>query len=332
MCPQPPNRHAEQDTTNPGGYVAIAHYDDSHARLLRRAEVLHIFSQTASSAGGGGIPCVLQVYVPPAHGLRYVVSYAYEGSSMAARVEVTPRPFAARYPPNPPPCAAAAMAAATAIQATGVHGQSLAEDLGGRGGLLDWVVPPPAMPPCSGSAAALASTAATTTGATVVPPSESGVEGRRVREQMHKAVSAIVQFVERSHGLMQTGAFEFVVGFEGNVQLIGISRVQWLKNPAPRARPAGAGVNVAQQTQTRNAHPGAPAGAAGFDTGGMQRTFGDFGEEDVSFFEAGATVTTAVEGRTVRTPYSTLYGGDPMLASKPSAAVESVYIHMQSAS
>jgi hypothetical protein len=69
---------------------------------------------------------VLQAYVPPAHGLRYVVAYAYEGTAMAARMEVTARPFAARYPPNPPPCAAASMAAATAIQATGrVFGLSL---------------------------------------------------------------------------------------------------------------------------------------------------------------------------------------------------------------
>jgi hypothetical protein len=25
-----------EEATNPGGYVAIAHYDDTHARLLRR--------------------------------------------------------------------------------------------------------------------------------------------------------------------------------------------------------------------------------------------------------------------------------------------------------
>ena len=34
--------------------MAIAHYDDSHARLLRRDEVLHIFSQQHTSAGRVG--------------------------------------------------------------------------------------------------------------------------------------------------------------------------------------------------------------------------------------------------------------------------------------
>ena len=72
--------------------MAIAHYDDTHARLLRRDEVLHVFSPLTrnASAGGGGIPAVLQVYVPPAHGLRYCVSYAYEGTSMVGWCKLKP--------------------------------------------------------------------------------------------------------------------------------------------------------------------------------------------------------------------------------------------------
>lgn len=319
--PLPLHDHEQQENTNPGGYVAIAHYDDVHARLLRRDEVQHIFSQEHTGAGGGGIPCVLQVYVPPAHGLRYVVSYAYEGTAMAARIEVTARHFAARYPPNPPPCAAASMAAATAIQATGVHGASKASDMGGRGGLRDWTVPPPAMPPFSGSAAAMAAMA---TDATVVPPAESEVEGRRVRVEMRKAVSSIVRFMERVHGLRaQVGAFEFVVAFDGSVRLIGISRVEWLTHVAPRAPPVGAGVHVARQPRSSAPAPAATADFAGGGGGGVGGEgegkypynvgggggFGTFGEgEDASFFQGGATVTTTVEGRTVRTPYSPLYG------------------------
>jgi hypothetical protein len=43
-----------------------------------------------------------------------------------------------------------------------------------------------------------------------------------------KAVQSIVQFMERAHGLRaQTAGFEFVVGFDGGVHLIGISRVHW---------------------------------------------------------------------------------------------------------
>ena len=108
---------------------------------------------------------------------------------MAARMEVTARPFASRYPPNPLPCAAAAMATATAIQSSGVHGASLADDLGGRGGLRDWVAPPAAMPPSSGSAAAATGEFGDTMGAlvgveagdaTVVPPTDLGIEGQGV--------------------------------------------------------------------------------------------------------------------------------------------------------
>ena len=37
-----------------------------------------------------------------------------------------------------------------------------------------------------------------------------------------------MQFMERAHGLRaQTAGFEFVVGFDGGVHLIGISRVHW---------------------------------------------------------------------------------------------------------
>ena len=183
-------------------------------------EVLHVFSPLTrnASAGGGGIPAVLQVYMPPAHGLRYCVSYAYEGTSMAARMEVTARSFAARYPPNPTPCAAEAMAAATAIQSTAIHGASLAEDMGGRGGLREWVAPPTAVyphhgprdsvasngsggevapssaiPPRSGAGAAAAARAAiagytTAAGSTVVPPGDAGIAGARVRAEMRKVV------------------------------------------------------------------------------------------------------------------------------------------------
>lgn len=263
---------------------------------------MHIFAQAPHSAGGGGLPCVLQVYVPPAHGLRYVVSYAYEGNSMAARMEVTARPFAARYPPNPPPCAAAAMAAATAIQSMGVHGASLADDCGGRGGLRDWVVPPPAMPPFSGTSEAMA--AAAEAGATVVPTVESAADSRRVREEMRKAVSAVVQFMERAHGVRaQAGTFEFVVGFDGVLRLIGMSRITWIKHLNPRAAPVGAGVNVARHP--RSVSRGA-ASSMNLDT--QFDTAGDFGVEDAGFFKTGATIATAINGRTVRTPYSPFYG------------------------
>jgi hypothetical protein len=134
---------------------------------------------------------------------------------------------------------------------------------------------------------------------------------------------------ERTHGMRaQAGAFEFVVGFDGRVQLIGISRVEWLKHVAPRAQPAGAGVNVARQPRSSAAGnaaggkhevsgsiPGGGGGGAtvanstGTGTGGgggnvcygddFGGTGGTFGEEDMSFFDGGATVTTTVEGCTV---------------------------------
>ena len=44
----------------------------------------------------------------------------------------------------------------------------------------------------------------------------------RVRAEMRKAVQSIVMFIERAHGLRaQTAGFEFVVGFDGAVHLIG---------------------------------------------------------------------------------------------------------------
>ena len=70
------------EAVNPGRYVAIAHYDEKHSRLLCRDEVLRLLSNTSprehehersSGSDGSGAafdfpgstPVALQKYIPP---------------------------------------------------------------------------------------------------------------------------------------------------------------------------------------------------------------------------------------------------------------------------